>query len=49
MSYKIRKLVLVFEDNDFEYQIPISKLEKFSSPETIEELKKAAIEAIRRM
>lgn len=49
MSYNIKEFLVVFEDNDYEYQIPISKLEKFSSPETIEELKKAAIEAIRRM
>lgn len=49
MSYKIKKLILVFEDNDYEYQIPVQKLEKFSNPETIKELEKLATEAIRRM
>lgn len=49
MSYKIKQLIVVFEDNDYEYKVPISKLEKFSSSETIKELEKAASEAIRRM
>lgn len=49
MNYKIKKLIVVFEDNDYEYQVPIQKLEKFSKPETIEELEKAASDTIRRM
>jgi len=49
IPYKLKQVNLILEDNDYEYTIPLSKLEKSSSPETIEAIQLAAIEAIRRM
>lgn len=47
--YKLRQVNLIFESNDYEYKIPLSKLEKVSTPATIRAIELAAIEAIRRM
>jgi len=45
----IEKFIIKFEDNDYVYQIPLEKVEQFCKSETIEDIKKAIMEAIKRL
>lgn len=48
-NFKIKKLKVVFEDSDYEYEIPIEKLAKFSRNESIKDVIQAALQAVRRI
>lgn len=45
----IEKFIIKFEYNDYIYEIPLEKVEQFCKSETIEDIKKAIVEAIKRL
>lgn len=45
----IEKITIKFVGNDYIYEIPIQKIEQFCKSETIEDIKKAIVEAIKRI
>lgn len=45
----IEKIIIKFEGNDFIYEIPIEKIEEFCKSGTIEDIKQAITEAIKRI
>lgn len=45
----IEKFIIKFEHNDYIYEIPLEKVERFCNSETIEDIRKAIMEAIKRL
>lgn len=45
----IEKIIVKFEGNEYIYEIPIEKIEKFCKSETIEDIKQAIMEAIKQL
>lgn len=45
----IEKFIIKFEYNDYVYEIPLEKVEQFCKSETIEDVKTAIVEAIKRL